>query len=411
MIDLEIIRPMQIEGKNNALFSIADFDVQNRLWSGLDANTILRRIDTNLKLNTLLFDLTVHSPSYFWESRFSRQVYRSHTALFNSGKDNVFAFRSEVSDFYEHLEKKRELCPDMPQYKGSKAEFYAKELQSLGVALHREGDISENIAELWMQDLSEKSGNQLDSNSFDAILVENFRDPNKEEKYRRMLRKVVEDRGDLELVRPYVRKKLRGLPEPLLDSVYNRLLYFYLRATSNTMKIDLIDINGNTLYHGAQGISKRNIPLFASVLDIIGIHPVILRMNDIQLLELKRRDEFVNFRSMYLNLVDEAKTVQKNKTRFYWEEFKERAKIKYALFSGIFKRISQILLVVILSDNLPPIQNASVSLLTPEIVDLAIRRLVHVDRTPLNDLKRVVLEQYGKELDNFAEKISSRVIV
>lgn len=392
------------------MFSVGDVEAQRKLWSGTEAKAILNNLDINLRFSTLLVDTVIHSASYYWESRFSRHVYRNHSVLFSSGMDNIFTFRSEVSDYSGHLEKKRKLCPHMVCYKGSKAKACADELQSLGKALHRTGNISERIAQLWTRDLAEETGMPLDSNSLDALLVENFRNPAKEGRYRRMLQRVVEKREDLELVRSYVEKKLSRFPKPLMSFVNDRLLYFYLHAVSDTMRVNLMDINGGTLYHGTQGISKQNIPLFISFTKILKIHPILIQMTDAQLLELKSRKEFVNVRNVYLRLVDEAKTMQENKMRLYWENFKEKARIDYARFSGLLKRASQIFLLLSLSSSLNSIENAIVSILTPEIVDLTIRRLIHVDKTLLNDLKSVVLEQYGHRLDNFAAKVSSGVL-
>lgn len=410
MNDLEIITTEQIRGKTSVLFSIGDVDVQNALWQREGANAILQKIDAGLRLSTILYDINIHSPSYYFESRFSRKAYSNHKGLFTSENNNLFALSSEAEDYFAHLEKKRKLCPNMPQYKGLKAEKYARQLQSLGTALHREGDISQRIEELWLEDIAEKDGAKLDSDSLDTMLLENFRDPAEDEKYRAMLRRVVEKRNDLELVKSYVTAQLRCFPRPLLPFVTHRLLYFYLKSCSDTLGIDLMDINGTRLYNGMSGVSKQNIPLFALFLQRLGIYEPIKQMTDYQLLEFKKREEFINVRSTYLAIVDQAKTMQENELRLRWETAKDAAKVKYAEFSGIFKKVSQVLLLVCLSNQLPPIESASFSLLPPELLDWAIRRLAHIERTPLNDLKSVVLEQYGDRLSEVDPTFSRGVV-
>jgi hypothetical protein len=407
MKDLNILSMKHLEGKNVVFFSLGDAEVQRELWGSTSGEVVQHNLEETIRISTLFWETNVFSASNVFESEATRRLFRDHSRLFCSGK-SLFAIRSEVSDYLEHVETKRKVCPSDPAYRKQSSLGYAKDLQEIGIALHREGDISALIAKHWMDDLNENEKSALtDGNSLGTLLTKNFGEQSRN-RYRRMLADVAKKRKDFEIVRPYVEKQLKNFPAQLLPNVNSRLLSLYLVAVSETMSVNLMDMNGGKLYHGSSNMTKQNVPLATYFVKMLGIYDPIMRMKDSQLLELSNYPEFTRVRKMYLQLINEAKTIQENKMKLYWEYIKEKARLTYSQYSDIFKKAAQFCLVVSLSRNLPPVENAAASLLAPEIVDFTIRKIIHVERTPLNDLRRVVLEGYDKSLDTVVTDLDSR---
>jgi hypothetical protein len=362
-------------------------------------------LDKYVRTATLFPQINIASASNYYESLPTREVSRKHPLLLSKGPF-IFAFKKELQDFLAHADEKHKLCPDSKDYKKEQRKTYSKELQSFGRAFARDGgETSLYIEDAWLEDLSPDK--EDDPYSLASILK--TIPVGDRPKYEETLYRVVEKRGDLQISPPYLERTLRGFSESFVSSAQNRLLHYYLCTTLETTGVKRIDATSLAEpFYNVRGLSTQNFSLAIKVFDMLGIGSSVMRMTDVELLELKEREAMINFIKMYLQLINEAAKIEHNERRLYWEYVKERFKVGYVPFVEALKSIAPFTLLTSMADSLPPLEKcvaAGIIYGSEHIVERAFRKRIDVDKKPLLALKKLILEQYSKKLDNSAKMI------
>ena len=232
------VYPEELVNKSVAFFSLGDKEVQDR-WFIANINDVLDKLTLYLKVKTLLYDVVLHSTSFYIESDLSRSLYTRNDILplFSSISSpvsaNLFVLSDEADTFYEHVEKKRRMTPkSFTAYHSGEVRQRILEMRSFKSVFRRSLGIGDIIARLWTEDLK-----KVEDNASIAHMIEASNEPSLEAKYKNLFYSIVKDRGEMQLSPEYVSERLRreSVPLKLAESVQNRLLDFYVAGSAQAM--------------------------------------------------------------------------------------------------------------------------------------------------------------------------------
>lgn len=403
---LLIVSPRELQGETISFFPLLDKDVQDAIWPNSPTVTIEYNLEKCVRTATLFQQYNIASASMYYESAATREISKRHKMLFSNQQGPfIFAFKEEHNNFLEHAKEKRELCPDSEFYRREVVKQYSAELESyFGRAFARPGgETSVYIAQAMERDLS--SDKKENPDSLAGILAA-VPSPNDRAKYEEVLRNAVVKRGELQINRPYLERRLRGLPQPFITSVDRRLLYHYLSTTQKTTGIHRIDATSDAApFQNVEGLNTQNFSLAMEFLDSLGISSTVMSMTDRELLELRKLPEVISLMRMYQHLVNEAATIEENKEKLYWEYRKEKRTITYPYFVELLKAAGSYFFVESVANSLPPLEKilaASALFGSETIVQYLSRNSITMERKPLLDFEKLVLEQYGRKLEDSA---------
>jgi len=410
MEELLLVDPRELQGERISFFPLFDKDIQDAIWSISSSLTVQSNLEKCLRAAALIKQYNIASASMYYESPATRQVCRNHRLLFSHHEGPfILAIKEEHNDFLEHAKEKRKLCPDSECYSKDKVRQHSAELQSdIGRAFHRGGgETSDHIEDAMLRDLSSEA--KKDPHSLASMLAA-IPSPKDRAKYEEILLNALQKRGKLQINRRYLERRLKGqLPQDLVTSIINRLQYHYLSATQKTSGIRKIDATIDAApFQNVEGLSTQNFSLLMGLLDKLGIGSPVMNVSDEDLLELREREEVKNLMGMFRRLVNGAATFEENQEKVFWEIRKENRKMRFSGFVNFLKMAAPTILGESFANSLPPCANIPLQLGiagSEAIILYVYKDRITLERGPLLEFQKVVLENYGRILEDTATRI------
>ena len=162
-------------------------------------------------------------------------------------------------------------------------------------------------------------------------------------------------------------------------------------------------------FSNMKGLNTQKLSLAMEFMDILRVTPSLMAMTDRQLLDLRQNEVVKRVMKMYELLIKEAATIEENKERLYREYKKEqRGRLSYPAFKILLAAIAPFAFAVSIAKTLPPVEQVTttVGIFTVKyVVKHCIEKRLNADKKPLIDLKKLILEEYSRNLENSAISI------